>query len=60
MDPSQFKTFWQRLVFSGRGQQPKRLEDASALVATVAATKGAIAFVPEGVPLQGVKIVEIK
>ena len=60
MDPSQFKTFWQRLVFSGRGQQPKKLEDAAALVALVAATKGAIALVPEGVPRPGVKIVDIK
>ena len=60
MDPSQFNTFWQRLVFSGRGQQPKKLEDAAALVALVAATKGAIALVPEGVPRPGVKIVDIK
>jgi len=60
MDPSQFKTFWQRLVFSGRGQQPKKLEDAAALVALVAATKGAIALLPEGVPRPGVKTLDIK
>ena len=28
MDASQFKTFWQRRVFSGRGQLPKKAEDA--------------------------------
>ena len=60
MDASQFKTFWRRVVFSGRGQQPKRSEDASTLVALVAATKGAIALVPEGIPLKGVKMVEVK
>jgi ABC-type phosphate transport system substrate-binding protein len=46
MDASSFKTFWQRLAFSGRGQQPKKADDAAALVALVASTKGAIALVP--------------
>jgi hypothetical protein len=59
MDGSQFKTFWQRLVFSGRGQQPKKADDAATLVALVAATKGAIALVPADVPLKGVKVVEV-
>lgn len=60
MDASQFKTFWQRMVFSGRGHQPKKLEDADALVAWVAATKGAIAIVPAETALKGVKILEVK
>jgi ABC-type phosphate transport system substrate-binding protein len=60
MDASQFKTFWQRLVFSGRGQLPKKAEDAGSLVALVAATKGAIALVPAGAGLKDVKILEIK
>jgi ABC-type phosphate transport system substrate-binding protein len=60
MDGSQFKTFWQRLVFSGRGSEPKRAADAAALVALVASTKGAIALVPADADLKGVKIIEIK
>ena len=60
MDSSQFKTFWQRLAFSGRGQQPKKGDDAAALVALVASTKGAIALVPVGAELKGVKKIEIK
>jgi ABC-type phosphate transport system substrate-binding protein len=60
MDTSSFKTFWQRLAFSGRGQQPKKADDAAALVALVAATKGAIAIVPADATLTGVKTVEIK
>jgi ABC-type phosphate transport system substrate-binding protein len=44
MEASQFKTFWQRLAFSGRGQEPKKADDAAAVVALVAATKGAIAI----------------
>src|SRR5688572_16595819 len=42
MDSSAFKTFWQRLAFSGRGQAPKKTDDAAAAVALVASTKGAI------------------
>jgi ABC-type phosphate transport system substrate-binding protein len=60
MDGSQFKTFWQRLVFSGRGSEPKKTDDAAALVALVASTKGAIALVPDDTKLKGVKIIEVK
>jgi ABC-type phosphate transport system substrate-binding protein len=60
MDTSSFKTFWQRLAFSGRGQEPKKANDAVALVALVASTKGAIAIVPADAALDGVKKIEIK
>ena len=60
MEASQFKTFWQRLAFSGRGQEPKKADDAAALVALVAATKGAIAIVPADAVLTGVKKIEAK
>ena len=60
MDASQFKTFWQRLTFSGRGSEPIRAADAAALIALVASTKGAIAIVPAGVELAGVKQINIQ
>jgi len=60
MEASQFKTFWQRLAFSGRGQEPKSAGDAAALVSLVGATKGAIALVPADTALAGVKKIEIK
>ena len=60
MDASQFKTFWQRLTFSGRGQQPKKANDTAAAVSMVASTKGAIALVPADADLKGVKKLEIK
>jgi ABC-type phosphate transport system substrate-binding protein len=58
MDGSHFKTFWQRLMFSGRGSEPKKAGDAAALVALVASTKGAIALVPTDAVLKDVKIIE--
>jgi len=60
MDTSAFKTFWQRLAFSGRGQEPKKAGDAAALVQLVASTKGAIAIVPADEALAGVKKIDIK
>ena len=60
MYASTFKTFWQRLAFSGRGQMPKKADDAASLVALVASTKGAIALAPADADLKGVKKIEIK
>jgi ABC-type phosphate transport system substrate-binding protein len=60
MGGSQFKTFWQRLAFSGRGSEPEKAADAAALVAFVASTKGAVALVPMDATLTGVKKIEIK
>jgi len=60
MNGSQFKTFWQRLVFSGRGSEPKKADDAAALLAMVASTKGAIALMPADADLKGVKMIEVK
>lgn len=60
MDASAFKTFWQRLTFSGRGQQPKKVDDVAALLALVSSTKGAIALLPADADATGVKKIEIK
>ena len=60
MDDSHFKTFWQRMVFSGRGQQPQKFGDTASLVAYVAATKGAIAIVLADADLNGGKKLEVR
>ena len=60
MGASQFKTHWQRLGFSGRGQPPKKTDDAEKAVALVSSTKGAVAIVPAGTDLKGVKKIDIK
>ena len=60
MSASAFKTFWQRLAFSGRGKQPKTADTVEKLLTMVAETKGAIALVPSGTALTGVKKIEVK
>ena len=60
MDTGEFKTYWQRLAFSGRGQEPKRASDEAGLVSLVSSTKGAIAIAPAGVTVTGVKTITVK
>jgi len=60
MDSRALKTFWQRLAFSGRGQEPKKAGDASELVSLVAANKGAIAIAPADAAIASVKKIEVK
>jgi ABC-type phosphate transport system substrate-binding protein len=60
MSASAFKTFWQRLAFSGRGKQPKSADTVEKVMAMVAETKGAIALVPAGTAPAGVKKIEVK
>jgi len=57
---SQFKTHWQRLGFSGRGQPPKKADDVGKVIALVSDTKGAVAIVPAGTDTRGVKKIDIK
>jgi ABC-type phosphate transport system substrate-binding protein len=59
MDSSAFKTFWQRLAFSGRAKPPKKADDVAAAVAAVASTKGAIAVVTSDAALTGVKKISV-
>ena len=60
MGASQFKTHWQRLGFSGRGQPPKKADDVEKVIALVSNTKGAVAIVPAGTDVRGVKRIDIK
>lgn len=60
MNPSAFKTHWQRLGFSGRGQPPKKADDPAKAIEMVAGTKGAIAILPAGTEAKGVKILAVK
>lgn len=60
MGASQFKTHWQRLGFSGRGQPPKKADDVEKAITLVSSTKGAVAIVPVGTDVKGVKKIDVK
>ncbi len=58
--PSQFSTGWKRLVFTGKGAMPEQVDNEDELIAFVAKTPGAVAFIESGKIKDGVKAVTVK
>lgn len=44
--PSQFKNYWTKMVFTGKGSMPEYLKTVDAVLTFVNAAPGAISFVP--------------
>lgn len=59
-NPSQFNTCWKRVIFTGKGSMPQQFDHEDELVAFVAKTPGAIAFVDAGKVKDGVKALAVK
>lgn len=59
MDSNAFRTFWQRLAFSGRAKPPKKVDDVPNVVTTVASTKGAMAVVTSNASTSGVTRISV-
>lgn len=58
--PSQFDTYWKKLVFTGKAGAPKTFDDPDALVSYVSGTAGAIGFVGAGQAGGSVKTISIR
>lgn len=58
--PKQFSTFWKKAVFSGTGEMPAEFGTEAELVAHVAATPGAVGYIDEATPHDGVKVIAIQ
>ncbi len=56
---SQFKSWWKREVFLGRGSYPKSFNSEKKLIDYVSQKKGAVGYISSGVEIDGVKILEI-
>ncbi|MBS2025006.1 MAG: substrate-binding domain-containing protein [Deltaproteobacteria bacterium] len=57
---SAVKSYWQQLIFSGRGIPPPELREEDAVVAYVLSHPGAIGYVSVKTNLQGARTVVIK
>ncbi len=44
--PFQYKNFWKKQVFTGKGRMPKAFKQLEGVLEFVAATEGAMSFVP--------------
>jgi len=54
------QTYYRSLVFTGKASMPKQLASDAEVVAYVAKTKGAIAYVCAGASTDGVKTLDVK
>lgn len=54
------RTYWNQLIFSGRGVPPPEVDSDAAVVAYVAKHKGAIGYVSANTKLDGVKVVQVR
>lgn len=57
---SQYKIFWKKQVFSGKGEIPKSSGSDQEMVKLVASTNGSIGYVSAGADLGKVKTLSIK
>ncbi len=57
---SQFRSYYKKLIFTGRGQAPKRVANDKAMISYVANTPGAIGYVAEAADTVNVKIIHIQ
>jgi hypothetical protein len=54
------ETYYRSLVFTGKASMPKAFASDAEIVAYVAKTRGAIAYVAAGASTAGVKVLEVK
>jgi ABC-type phosphate transport system substrate-binding protein len=58
--PSQFDSYWKKLIFTGKAAAPKAFDEAGKLVDFVASQSGAIGYVAAGQAVGSVKTISIK
>ncbi len=57
---SQFKTYWKKQVFTGKGKNPKSFDTESELVAYISGKPGIIGYVSTGTDIAGAKVLNEK
>ncbi len=58
--PSQYEAFWKKLIFSGQGKAPVSFNTPEEILSYVAATPGAVSYVPPNLSYETIKVVNIK
>jgi ABC-type phosphate transport system substrate-binding protein len=57
---SAVRSYWQQLIFSGRGLPPPELDSDQAVVGYVARNRGAVGYVSGSADVSGVKVVSVE
>ncbi len=55
--PSQFKVTWKKMMFTGKGTEPKKFEDMKSLVEFIEKTDGAIGYITPDFKSDAVKVI---
>ena len=55
--PSQFKLTWKKMMFTGKGNPPKKFKDMKSLVEFVEKTDGAIGYITPDMKSDGIKVI---
>ena len=58
-DLAEVNSYWARLIFSGQGSPPRQIDTAEQVREAVLANVGAIGYLPEGAPTDGLTVVHI-
>ena len=58
--PSQFENTWKKIMFTGKGTIPPKIQTSQSLIDQVASTSGAIGYVAAGLDTSRVKVIEVK
>lgn len=57
--PAQYRRYWKKLIFSGKGVQPLSFRTEKDLMAHIALTQGAIGYISKDTKPSGVKVITI-
>lgn len=55
----QFRAFWRRQLFTGKGKIPKTYKTEQALIQFIAQTKGSIGYVSKSADIDNVKLIKV-
>ena len=58
--PTQLRSYWNRLIFSGKGVPPPELASEEAVVAYVLANRGAVGYVSPATNPRGARVVRLR
>jgi len=56
---SQYKNYWKKMVFTGKGSQPRAFETEKELIQYVAETDGAVGYISKGTEMINVKTINV-
>ncbi len=57
--PTQYKNYWKKMVFTGKGKTPKSFKTSSELIDFISRTAGAVGYVPAGANIDSVSTIQV-